>query len=393
METHEVVFTSPVWTDLVRRLTGGQAPVRTACRVARLADRWDWLAGMSEPQVAEPPALVAVRRTHPEVLADVVRAAANTESEDTRIILGVGIGPAAGHLAGVIRHEGRVCPLAAVRVIAPGLPRLVLGRSARPPLPTQDERFSRTIGALGQRTFERLRSLHFAVVGCGRTGSLVADHLASYGVANIALIDPDLLEIHNLGEMTGNLNRAVGQPKPSALAVRIENLGLGTDVTAVAAPVQVLEALFALKVADIVISCPDNLAARQATARVAALYLKPVLDIGTGIVREPNGREMGLDVCWLLPGHCVACVGGRGEAAARPRLGSLRSLNTWAAGLGFTLIEQFLSGTLRDSIWLQGEVTTAGIPQLRSVPLASNLGCPICRRCGHGDEGLLERES
>jgi hypothetical protein len=393
METHEVVLTSAVWTGLVRRLANRLDRVRTACRVARLPDRWDWLAGMSGSHVAEPPWLVAVRGTHPEVLADAVRAAAEAEPEDTRIILGVGVGPAAGHLAGVVRHEGCIRALAAMRVIAPGLPRLALRRSLDLSPHTKDERFSRTIGALGERTFARLRSLHFAVVGCGRTGSLVADHLASYGVASIALIDPDLLELHNLGEMTGNLNRAIGRPKALALAERIESLGLSTQVAPVSAPVQVLEALFALKAADVVISCPDNLPARQATARIAALYLKPVLDIGTGIVGGRNGRAMGLDVRWLLPGRCVECIGGRQEGTVRPRLGSLRSLNTWAVGLGFTLIEQFLSGTVRDSIWLQGDVTTAGTPQLRLVPSAAASGCPICRRCGHGDEGLLARDT
>ncbi|MBA4063622.1 MAG: hypothetical protein C0501_07900 [Isosphaera sp.] len=387
MDTHELVLASAPFADLVRRLAAGADRVRAPCGLSRLADRWEWLVGRSEAEPADRPGLVAVRAAHPEVLGEAVRAAA----ADARVVLGVGVGAAAGHLAGLVRLHGQTWPLAAVRVVAPGLPRLDLrpGPAGGPDGPTR-ERFSRTIGALGEAAFARLRALRFAVVGCGRTGSLVADHVAGYGVAGLALIDPDVVEPHNLGEMAGGLDGSVGRGKAEAVAERLRRGSPAGRVSAVAAPVESLDALFALKAADVVVSCPDNPAARVATARVAALYLKPVLDLGTGVVRGPGGRQAGVDVRWLLPGRCAGCVGGGdGSGAVAPRLGSLRSLNTWAVGLGFTLVEQFLTRRRSaDSVWLQGDLSGDGLPGLLRPMMPADRDCRVCRARGDGDDGL-----
>jgi molybdopterin/thiamine biosynthesis adenylyltransferase len=396
MFSHDLVFTARAYFDLIRRLRPpGRAEERLPCGVARMPDRWEWLISGPRAESPESPVLVALRGSHPEMLADTVRLAAARERAGNRVILGVGVGPAAGYLAGLVCCGHYASGLDTVRVIAPGLPRLVLGAGRSEPqtatTPTDLARFSRTIGALDGRTFDRLRSLRLAVVGCGRTGSLVVDHLSAHGVASLALIDPDVIERHNLGEMSGELDADLGRPKAVALAERVDRRGLGTVVTAVTAPVQSLDALFALKPADVLVSCPDNPSARRTVACAAALYLKPVLDIGTGILLGQAGRETGLDVRWLLPGRCVNCVGERvGSPTDPPRLGSLRSVNTWAVGVGFTLLEQFLVGVVSESVWVQGDVGVDGIPRLGRTNLPPRSDCRICALSGRGDEGLDE---
>jgi hypothetical protein len=387
MNTHELVVTSEALAALIRRLTAGRDRVRVACGLSRLPDRWEWLVANAGIEPAESPFLVAVRGTHPEVLAEGVRKAAD-EPGGGRVVLGVGMGPAAGHMCGLMCLDYNR-PLAAVRIIGPGLPRLAFGPTSPALAASQDrERFSRTIGALGAATFDRLRSLRFVVVGCGRAGSLVAEHVAAYGVTGLTLIDPDVLEPHNLGEMAGHLDASLGVAKAAAITERLRRSGLVSEVKAVMAPVQSLDALFALKEADLVISCPDNLAARMATAGVAALYLKPVLDLGTGVLRGATGRELGLDVRWLPPGRCVNCIGLPRASGEPRRLGSLRSLNTWAVGLGFTILEQFVAGTLVQPLWLQGDVSAEGIPRLGRMNAVPSRFCRLCAQVGRGDEGL-----
>jgi hypothetical protein len=387
MDRHELVLTSSAFAEGVRRLTVGRERVRVACGLSRLPDRWEWLVANVVTAPAESPLLVAVRGTHPEVLAEGVRTAAG-ESGGGRMVLGVGTGPAAGHLCGLVCLD-RTLPLHAVRIIGPGLPRFPFATPSPAGLvPGNQERFSRTIGALGKAAFHRMQSLRFAVVGCGRTGSLVAEHVAAHGVAGLTLIDPDVIEPHNLGEMVGDLDGSLGGAKAAAIAERLRRFGLGTEVKAVTASVQSLDALFALKEADVVISCPDNPSARLATAGVAALYLKPILDLGTGILRGPAGREVGLDVRWLPPGRCVSCLGMAREANEPGRLGSLRSLNSWAVGLGFTLLEQFLGGSLAEPLWVQGDVGTDGVPRLARVHVLASRSCRICAQAGRGDDGL-----
>lgn len=390
MPAHELVFTAGAFAALTRRLAAGDGRAEVPCALARLADRWDWLVADLSRDPAQATVLVAVRATHPEVLAEAVAVTAAEPASGSRVVLGVGTGPAAGHLAGVVQTTRVVEPLRAVRVIAPGMPRVNLVGRTDHPAALDRERFSRTIGALGEAAFARLRSLRFAVVGCGRLGSLVADHLAGYGVAGLTLIDHDVVERHNLGEMVSVTDDAIGRLKADALAEALRHARPAAPVTSVPVPIQSLNALFAAKEADVIVCCPDNPEARLVTARLAALYLKPVLDIGTGIVRGPAGRGTGLDVRWLLPGRCVACGDTDFTTPMRgvERLGSLRSLNTCAVGLGFTLLERFLRGELWGSVWLQGEIGTDGVPRFTPGTRPVDRRCHICGQAGAGDRGL-----
>jgi hypothetical protein len=272
------------------------------------------------------------------------------------------------------------------------------------------EMLSRTGGALGTAALARLRRLRITVVGCGRSGSLVAESLASLGTAGLTLVDPDLLEAHNLGEMAGVLATDVGRPKAEVLASAARNApaAVGSVVAAVPDSVLALRSLFAIKPADVIVSCPDSAAARLAAAALAAAYLKPLLDIGTGILASRGGRRMGADVRFVVPGRCLVCTGGVANLASareailtgRPlqrtgdfrseRLGSLRSLNTLAVGLGQTLLEQYVEGRVRDGAWLQADVGQDGVPRLTRATIAPRPECPLCGLTGRGDEGLRD---
>ena len=67
-----------------------------------------------------------------------------------------------------------------------------------------------------------------------------------------------------------------------------------------------------VKLSDLIICCADNDSARLAAGLLASLYLRPLLDIGSGIVREGGGLRMGGDIRLVLPGEgrCLWCFGG-----------------------------------------------------------------------------------
>ena len=85
-------------------------------------------------------------------------------------------------------------------------------------------------------------------------------------------------------------------------------------------------ALVRIKEADVLFCCVDNDAARLVTTTLATLYLKPLIDVGTGIffppptslqsnevgtIAPPAPRQMGCDVRCVLPGDaCLLCAGG-----------------------------------------------------------------------------------
>lgn len=306
-------------------------------------------------------------------------------------------------------------PLAQVteaRVVGAGADALTLLGAAPPPIEAAGERWSRLAGALGPQVWASLRQLDIALVGCGRTGSLMAMSLARMGVGALSLIDPDEVELHNLDAMDGVGEEAVGRPKSLALAGAIHPLCPATQLTACVASITALPALDLIKRSHLIVSCVDDDGARWAAGALGALYLRPVLDIGTGVLRGERGLEAGLDVRLALPGGaCLYCSGGfarpeqvaalrasaaaeagarRGRVWRQERAGSLRSLNQIAVGLGARLLEEMLGGEIADSRWVQLRFEAPGQPVVEARPTAPGPGCPLCAVAGAGDAGLAE---
>jgi ThiF family len=372
----------------------------------RRSERIDWLVhtvrhSPSDPANQAPHLLVRLLR-HPAEFRDpfpVLLHAKELVGE-----LRLGITTAAGRLQAVRYGDQRAIPFDEVRIVGPGMPSF--GQAA--PLVSDDEReqWSRTIGAMGERAWDRLHQLHVAVIGCGRSGSIAASALAQIGVGALTLIDADPVEPHNLGEMTLVSRADLGKPKSQALA---DALRRRHDVRLHVCPAGIsdLPALLQASTADVLVGCVDNPAVRLAATITAALYLKPLLDIGTGILRE-DAAIWGADVRLVVPGRCLLCLGGiadrrRGLAelfdgrAPRPadwrtqRAGSLHSLNGLAVYLGLRLLEEWLIGRRQQSIWLHLDGTADGAVNLEERPGRS--GCVLCERTGHGDEGLTSMRS
>jgi hypothetical protein len=374
-----------------------------------------WLVRSSPRDVAATgPSLRLVAGLTPEQLRErVAQVRGGDASRRPGIVLGLGIQQAAGHLTAVGVFAHGLVPLERVVIVGPGLHQIPIyggtGEVDAARAHGRGERFrSRTVGALGTNTVERLQRLTITVIGCGRLGSLVVAGLVPLGIHRLLLVDPDLLEDHNLGEMVGVSPSDVGRPKACVLAEHCQRTALDGKPTAtpIVSSVHALEGLYAVKRSDVLISCPDNAPARLASAALAAIYLKPLLDIGTGIVAHRGGQQMGADVRLVLPGRCLHCFGGiagiesaavdllRGaptelaQRLAPERLGSLRSLNTIAVGLAQTLLEQLAVGRLRASTWLQLDIDELGRPHLNIQTPRTNNDCPICALAALGDAGL-----
>jgi molybdopterin/thiamine biosynthesis adenylyltransferase len=321
--------------------------------------------------------------------------------------------PMRGRLDAVLRSSsGQIEPIHAIKIIGAGMhvettpsaesvfPNIVL-------TPTDLEKWSRTIGFLGEDAWRRLRSLRYAVVGLGRTGSLVATSLIRWGVQRLTLIDADRLELHNIDSMDGVTDRDVGRLKVSTLRDFLLNIGTrNAEITTVGESITTLRAFAEAKAADFLICSVDDDGARLATAIIAALYCKPLLELGTGVFIEARNRRMGGDIRLILPGErCLLCFGGisnldaarsifsrQGRAAPIPwhqqRAGSSRALNQVVSHLGLLQIQELITERLEQSRWLHLEVDSNGLPTIQSIDPPVFSACPLCRRFGEGDEGL-----
>jgi molybdopterin-synthase adenylyltransferase len=94
------------------------------------------------------------------------------------------------------------------------------------------------IGQAGQR---KLLAARVVVVGCGATGTVIANHLARAGVGQLTIVDRDFIELNNLqrqllfdeDDLAANLPKAVAaERKLQAINSGIHVRGIVTDVNA-----------------------------------------------------------------------------------------------------------------------------------------------------------------
>ena len=77
---------------------------------------------------------------------------------------------------------------------------------------------------IGEEGQEKLGRSKVVLVGCGATGSNLADTLARAGVGKIKLIDRDFLELNNLQRQSLYYEEDIEQPKAVAAASRLRNI-------------------------------------------------------------------------------------------------------------------------------------------------------------------------
>jgi NAD(P)-dependent dehydrogenase (short-subunit alcohol dehydrogenase family) len=298
---------------------------------------------------------------------------------------------------------GEVWPLAEVRVAGARMERWIPGvpegvpEAREPAEDPLEQRFSRYRGALGSSgALDRLQRLTAAVVGLGRLGSGLATDLARAGVS-VVLIDGDRFESHGLEAMEAD-PEWLGRPKVEAVAAHLRRVAPGASVTPIAAPIEDPRAFAACAAADLVVSAPDDNRARLCAALAAAGYLRPHLDLGSGVFEQPmSGWTAGADVRLMLPGEgCLVCAGGldlerpREPDWRRERAGSLRSLNHLAIGQGMALLERMVVGDLRRSTWMRLVLERDGSLGSEVMPWTAREGCRVCGVTGWGD-GVLGR--
>ena len=150
--------------------------------------------------------------------------------------------------------------------------------------------------------------------------------LARLGVGGIVLIDDDIVEVSNLNRLHGakRADADAMRPKAEVLAREIADLALGIRVVPVRAWVESESARDVLKSCDVVFGCTDDHAGRLLLNRFAYFYLRPVVDMGMLIDKNPAGgfHNMSGRVTLLVPGSpCLLC-----RNIAAPQLAAEESL-------------------------------------------------------------------
>jgi hypothetical protein len=171
--------------------------------------------------------------------------------------------------------------------------------------------FDRQIRAFGGDVQQVLAQLRVGVVGCGGTGSAVAEQLARLGVGALLLIDPDRLSASNVTRVYGSSPADVGRPKADVLAAHLRHIAPKCQVDAITGTITARDVAARLTGCDVLYGCTDDNAGRLVLSRLAAYYLVPVIDMGV-LLSSENGDLRGIDgrITVLSAGSaCLVCRG------------------------------------------------------------------------------------
>lgn len=170
--------------------------------------------------------------------------------------------------------------------------------------------FDRNIRALGTEVQKVINDLTFAVVGCGGTGSAVAEQLVRLGARHLILIDPDELSESNLTRVYGSTPDAVGRAKVELLDEHLRRIAPDLSVTPVRGNVNTESVARVLLGADLVFGCTDDNAGRLRLTRLPYYYLTPLIDCGVLLDADAHRLIRGVfgRVTVVHPGTaCLLC--------------------------------------------------------------------------------------
>jgi hypothetical protein len=170
--------------------------------------------------------------------------------------------------------------------------------------------WDRNVRAFGADLQRALGELHVSIVGCGGTGSAVAEQVSRLGVRHLHLIDPDALSESNLTRMYGSTPADVGRPKAEVLAAHVRRIAPDATVTTTVGMLTMEPVARQAAASDVIFGCTDDNAGRLVLSRLAAYYLTPVFDCGVLISSTSAGLITGIDgrVTVMTPGQgCLVC--------------------------------------------------------------------------------------
>lgn len=177
-------------------------------------------------------------------------------------------------------------------------------------LPRLSPIFDRSVRAFGSAIQQTLGDLRIGIVGCGGTGSCVAEQVVRLGVRHIILIDPDNLSSTNVTRVYGSAASDVGQPKVEVLARHLAHVAPETRCETVRSMLTEESAARRLVACDVVFGCTDDNAGRLVLSRLATYMLTPVIDCGVLLSSDGAGQLTGIDgrVTILSPDQaCLVC--------------------------------------------------------------------------------------
>ncbi len=252
-------------------------------------------------------------------------------------------------------------------------------------------RYSRQIlfPALGEAGQRRLLRSRVAVIGCGATGSVIANLLARAGVGYLRVVDRDFVELNNLHRqiLFDEEDAAEALPKAVATARKLRRINSQITVEDVVTDVNPGNVSGLIQDVDLVMDGTDNMETRYMLNDACVRLEKPW--IYTGAVAS-YGMTM-----TIIP-HETACL--RCVMPEPPAPGSLATCDTAGVlGPAVSVVASIAAGEALK--WLSGmaEITRGmlhfDLLDNRLERFEIKGPRPDCPTCGRGEYAFLEAEA
>jgi len=271
-----------------------------------------------------------------------------------------------------------------------------------------DERWERNVRWLGEAGQEVLHRTHLALCGLGGVGALIVANVRGLGFGEITLVDPERLEMSNLNRFVGSGIEDVGHYKVDICRREIHRVAPETQIHTFTCGVEDTVVQKHLQSADVIVAALDGMQPRAELQVLAARFLKPLFDLGSGILVEPDGqiRRQGSQIIVYIPdGPCLACQGldlfrpTEGiSGAIRRQVGyvvgepeeatptAVTTINSVVAGWTVDLIIKFLTGLTPIPLYTQIDQWRGTVTSWSYQKKAT---CPICGPAGIEGKGEI----
>ena len=183
--------------------------------------------------------------------------------------------------------------------------------------------FDRNVRAFGEAVQQTIGRLRIGIVGCGGTGSAVAEQLVRLGATHLLLVDADTLGPSNVTRVYGSTPADVGRLKTEVLADHLRRIAPDASCRTITGMSTSEPVARTLAATDLLFGCTDDNAGRLILSRLSAYYLLPVIDMGILLSSGAAGQLESIDgrITTMSPGSaCLVCRGRVDPARAAAEL-------------------------------------------------------------------------
>ena len=222
---------------------------------------------------------------------------------------------------------------------------------------------------------EQLRASRALVIGAGGLGSPAAMYLAAAGIGQLAIADPDTVDLSNLQRQLLHCDSDIGRLKVASAKDTLLAINPGLQVSSLVDRLQGALLDEAIRDTDVVLDCSDNFVTRFAVNASCVTHRKPLV---SGAAIRFAGQLAVFDT--REPASpCYACLYREGEETDQtcaengvlsPVVGVIGSLQALEAIKVILALGETLAGRL---------VLFDGLAhEWRTLSLSRDPDCPVC---------------